>query len=138
MTITSILELSKCEKPLDESAIPKMIATRDLFKIYQAIQQEVTNAKGVMRITGLPQTTVYRKLTWLLQKGIIKGKIRFAGDNNEVQFFPVIHRISIDMNGLTKPSVKVILYGDVIQMSEDGADVANCNTKLQKGNGDTR
>src|SRR3990172_4646353 len=96
---TDIINSSIAEKPLQPKALLEMLADPDLFSLWQSIRSGETVPRKIMAITRIPQTTVYRKLTWLLDNGIIRGIVKDRKNTNDpVKLYSVIEDFSGNLN----------------------------------------
>lgn len=89
-TNTSLINSSLAKNNLDTKSILQMIADPDLLSIWQAIRDGKIIAKQIQLKTLIPQTTLYRKLSWLLDKGIVKGVVKHENFCYIVKFYSVI------------------------------------------------
>lgn len=105
---SSIINSSLEYHPVVESAIPTVLVDDVMKKIYMLTQWQPMKASDLMKAGNIAQTSIYRKLSWMLDNGIIKGKIAFNGYKYEVTFHPVIDKIRMTFkNG--KSSIRVWL-----------------------------
>lgn len=112
---TSIIELSNAKKPVNPDAILKVFSDDDLKAIYQTVHIfPKLNARGLMNQTHIPQTGMYRKLSWMLDNGIISGEEYFneKAMKTEMRFSPVIDTIKIRVDKDFKTRVKFTLIAD--------------------------
>jgi len=95
---TSLINSSLANKPLEPTKILQMIADPDLLGIWKAIRDGSITTKEIMLKTMIPQTTLYRKLSWLLDNGIVKGVVKHENYCYIVKFYPVIEDFSGNLN----------------------------------------
>ena len=108
---SSIINSSLQPKDIDEDALCEMLGNEECRKIYLCIQESPKIARHIMLATNIPNTTLYRKLTWLLDKGLIGGMIQKHSkkrQSDRVLFYPVIKSIKIDFDSTgVKKTIKL-------------------------------
>jgi len=109
-TSTALVNSSLVNRPLQPKSLLTMIAEPDLFSIGQAIRAGEVTPRGIMVRTNIPQTTLYRKITWLLDNGIIKGIVKYQDNTYRVKVYSVIEDFSGELSAKGQ-NLKIKLWG---------------------------
>ena len=99
MIKSSIINDSIESHDLDKRAILTMVGNAQMRDIFMTIKNQPMTASQIIASTKIPQTTAYRKLTWLLKKGLIRGKIikpLIQGASDMVLFYTLIKEFSYE------------------------------------------
>lgn len=102
---SSVINSSLEQKDVDKEAFLQMLADENIRTLYRLIAEQPRIASELRHITEIPPTTLYRNLTWLLEKGLVRGKQYRQKCYMKVMFYPVIASALITFE---RGNVKVI------------------------------
>ena len=95
---SAIINMSLQQKELDNDAIIKMLGDEQAKTIYLLISQKPRVASELRKETNIPSTTLYRKLTWLLEKGLVRGMIQQRSHYTKILLYPIIESVVINFS----------------------------------------
>jgi predicted transcriptional regulator len=74
-----------------KSALLVALADIDMQKILDAVMHQSKSANQIVQETGLPHTTAYRKIKWLVEEGLlIVDKIKVTEEGKKSSFFRTV------------------------------------------------
>ena len=111
MKDSGIINTSIQNNDFDEKAFLEMFGNKRMRAIYQAIADSPKTASQ-LRGLDIPNTTLYHYLTWLLQKGLVRGMQRNKEESSKILFFPIIKNAIIEFSPY---KIKVIKKTEIEQ-----------------------
>lgn len=92
---SSVINISLQQRDIDKSAILQMLADNQTKSLYILIAEKPRIASELRYIANIPLTSLYRKLTWLLDKGLIRGMTNKQGGYTKITFYTIISKAII-------------------------------------------
>lgn len=101
---SAIINTSLQHYDIDKAAFLEMLGDNQARPLYLLIAEKPSPISELKRRSGIPSTTTYRKITWLLEKGLIRGLVKSKSQYYEILFYTIIKNAVINFSkekGLT-------------------------------------